>query len=195
MSSAMHEGSVEQHAGADLCRGSGCNRARVPAVAHAAERSHPDVRLSPEDAFRHPRRTAGVQDVEVVRVVLENWRCWSSRRESPLVVPRAWQQGFSRGVRHLKKQWRSAKAGENISQGGREPSVVDDGRGVCVVQQVGEFGGDIAIIDVERGGARRVPAQRGLQIFRTVEQVEADRVLTDFPGLEFRPVPVCAEPA
>ena len=68
--------------------------------------------------------------------------------------------------------------------------MVDHRRGAGVVEQVGELVGDVAVVDVERGGPGQRGAEGPLEVLDAVVEVQADVVLPGLPPLQLRALAV-----
>jgi hypothetical protein len=149
-----------------------------------AETVEEDVLLPPQHAFRHPGRPARVEHVEVVGRVGEVQRLRRLGGEQLLVVERAGKRALLRAVRDVDQRLDRAQARQHGAELRRERPMVDDGAGARASEHVLELGLDVAVVDVDRDGARLEGAHQRLEVFVAVVEVERDVVLARLPGLE-----------
>jgi hypothetical protein len=136
------------------------------------------VVLAPHDALRHPGRTAGVQEDQVVA------------RPSPRarhVVVGAVERGVLVGHRPLGARAAAVVDPEPAPDLGDarpnalavpgERAVEHDGGGVGVVPQVDEFVVGVAVVGVDRGVSGLEGGERRLHVLGAVVEVERDLVL------------------
>ena len=156
-----------------------------PAVVAAAHRREEDVLGPPHDAFRHPRRAARVEDVEVVgRAGQETVPGRRRGRERVLVVHGVESRSQrSRPVVELEQVAKLGHAGEDGGDVRAELGFENQRDEVGVVEEVAQFLDHVPVVDVDRHDARLEAAEHGLDPFGPVERVDADVLAGDDPDV------------
>jgi hypothetical protein len=106
---------------------------------------------------------------------------WAWPRPAPprRAPPRA--AGRARAVVDLEQQAERRQVAPHRGQRGGEPGVVDDRPRPAVGQDVGQLGGDVAVVDVDARGPGLPRPEHPLQVFVPVQQVEGDVVVGRLP--------------
>ena len=136
----------------------------------AATERHQYILVTPDDALRHARRAAGVQDVDVVVAPRREVASGGLRRERCLVV--------AADDQHMDQQ-RGVFAGAAGTLG--ELGSDHERDEIGVVEDVGEFVLDIAVVDVDPHRAQLEHRPHGLDPLDAVESVDSDVVTATDP--------------
>ena len=158
----------------------------------AAAQRAPDVLVAPHHALRVAGRPAGVDDVHVVVAASREVAGRRGGRQRGLVPRGAWN--FWRGVAAVVDLDQGAQPGRGRSRRGdqrREPPVVHQRGQVRVGEHVVQLVLDVAVVDVDRGGAELARGDQRLQRLDGVAGVEPDVI----PRPDAEPGQVMGQPA
>ena len=100
---------------------------------------------------------------------------------------------MARAVVDLEDDAQVRELGEQFGEHRRELGVHDDRRRLRVAQQVQQFAGDVAVVDVERSDPRLQRAEHALEVLVAVVEVDREVVLARLVSFELRPLDAAAE--
>ncbi len=164
-------------AGHDLLEAGHLIGAAEQPTAHGVEI---DIVLAPQHPLGHPGRAAGVEDVEIIRRQRQVQRLGRGNRPEQVLVPQRTRERRHPGSVVDVDEVHVGCRAQRLGQRRTELRVVHHRRRPGIVQHVGQFLGDVAVVDVERGHPGLVGADHAFQIRVAVGHVEREVAL---PGL------------
>ncbi len=142
------------------------------------------VTVSPHHALGHAGGATGVEHVQVVRAPLDVRAIGRGCSEGVFVPDSAGQQRVPGLVGHLQDHAELRQLVEHLGERRRERRVDDDSAGLRVVEQVQQFFGDVAVVDVERCHPGLQRTEHRLEVFVAVVEVDREVILPALVSVE-----------